>query len=145
MLNTSSDNSTPSRYWFVHNWESESFFSTQAEAIAQATSDLEYCQDPEDSSWADFVEDIYVGYVTHQVKPSSDGYSLHSTLDNDRTIATVLAALRMFQSTPSESFAKRLGTRIDSMFSDYFEDLSQLSIEEIDRLCELINCEVKVL
>jgi hypothetical protein len=137
MLNTSSDNSTPSRYWFVHNWESESFFPTQAEAIAQATSDLEYCQDPEDSSWADFVEDIHVGYVTHQVKPSSDGYSLHSTLDNDRTIATVLAALRLFQSTPSKS--------IDSIFSDYFEDLSRLSTEEIDRLCELINCEVKVL
>jgi hypothetical protein len=145
MLNTSNDNITPSRHWFVHNWESESFFPTQAEAIAQATSDLKYCQDPEDSSWADFVEDIYVGYVTHQSKPSSDGYSLHSTLDRDRTIATVLAALRLFQSTPSKS--------IDSMFSDYFEDLSQLSTEEIDsrsetlceRLCELINCEVKVL
>jgi hypothetical protein len=137
MLNTSNDNSTPSRHWFVHNWESESFFPTQAEAIAQANSDLEYCQDPEDSSWADFVEDIYVGYVTHQVKPSSDGYSLHSTLDNDRAIATVLAALRLFQSTPTES--------IDSVFSDYFEDCSQLSTEEIDRLCELINCEVKVL
>lgn len=137
MLNTSNDNSTPSRHWFVHNWESESFFSTQAEAIAQANFDLTYCQDPEDSSWADFVEDIYVGYVTHQVKPSSDGYSLHSTLDNDRAIATVLAALRLFQSTPSKS--------IDSMFSDYFKDFSQLSTEEIDRLCELINCEVKVL
>jgi hypothetical protein len=52
-------------------------------------------------------------------------------------IATVLAALRLFQSTPSGS--------IDSMFSDYFEDLPQLSTEEIDKLCELINCEVKVL
>jgi hypothetical protein len=61
MLNTSNDNSTPSRHWFVHNWESESFFPTQAEAIAQANSDLKYCQAPEDSSWADFVEDIYVG------------------------------------------------------------------------------------
>ena len=145
MLNTSNDNSTPSRHWFVHNWESESFFPTQAEAIAQATSDLEYCQDPDDGSWTDYVEDIYVGYVTHQVKPSNGGYSLHSTLNNDRTISTVLAALRLFQSTPPKSFAKRLGTRIDSMFSDYFEDLSQLSTEEIDRLCELINCEVKVL
>jgi hypothetical protein len=91
MLNTSNDNSTPSRHWFVHNWESESFFPTQAEAIAQATSDLKYCQDPDDGAWSDYVEDIYIGYVTHQVKPSSDGYSLHSTLDNDRTIATVLA------------------------------------------------------
>ena len=137
MLNTSNDNSTPSRHLFVHNWELESFFSTQVEAIAQATSDLKYCQDPDDGSWTDFVEDIYVGYITHQVKPSSDGYSLHSTLDNDRTIVTVLAALRLFQSTPSKS--------IDSMFSDYFEDRSPLSTEEIDRLCELINCEVKVL
>jgi hypothetical protein len=145
MLNTSNDNSIPSRHWFVHNWESESFFPTQAEAIAQATSDLEYCQDPDDCSWTDFVEDIYVGYVTHQVKPSSGGYSLVSTLNNARTIATVLAALRLFQSTPTESFAKRLGTRIDSMFSDYFEDSYKLSTEEIDRLCELINCEVKVL
>ncbi len=140
MLNTSNDNSTPSRHWFVHNWESENFFPTQAEAIAQATSDLEYCQDPDDGSWADFVEDIYVGFVTHQVKPSASGYSLHSTLDKDspearlcqRTIATVLAALRLFQSTPSES--------IDSAFSDYFEDYSQLSSEEIDELCETLNC-----
>jgi hypothetical protein len=137
MLNTSIDNSTPSHHWFVYNWESESYFSTQAEAIAQATSDLECCQDPDDGSWADYVEDIYVGFVTHQVKPSSDGYSLHSTLNNARTISTVLAALRLFQSTPSGS--------IDSMFSDYFEDYSQLSTEEIDKLCELINCEVKVL
>ena len=127
MLNTSNDNSTPSRHWFVHNWESESFFPTQPEAIAQATSDLEYCQDPDDGSWTDFVEDIYVGYVTHQVKPSANGHSLRSTLDNDspeerlfqRTIATVLAALRLLQSTPTES--------IYSTFSDYFEDCSQLS------------------
>ena len=145
MLNTSNDNSTPSRHWFVHNWESESFFPTQAEAIAQANSDLKYCQDPEDSSWADFVEDIYVGYVTHQSKPSSDGYSLRSTFDNDspeerlcqRTIATVLAALRLLQSTSSES--------IDSAFSDYFEDHSQLSSEEIDRLCEMLNCDKVIL
>jgi hypothetical protein len=137
MLNTSNDNSTPSRHWFVHNWESESFFPTQAEAIAQATSDLTYCLDPDDGSWADFVEDIYIGYVTHQVKPSSDGYSLHSTLDNDRTIATVLAALRLFQSTPSES--------IDSVFSNYFEEYSQLSKEEIDRLCEMLNCNIHIL
>ncbi len=132
MLNTSNDNSTPSRHWFVHNWESENFFPTQAEAIAQATSDLEYCQDPDDGSWTDYVEDIYVGYVTHQAKPSADGYSLRSTLNNDRTIATVLAALRLFQSTPSES--------IDDAFSDYFEDYSQLSSEEIDELCEMLNC-----
>jgi hypothetical protein len=137
MLNTSNDNSTPSRHWFVHNWESESFFPTQTEAIAQATSELKYCQDPDDGAWADYVEDIYVGYVTHQVKPSSDGYSLHSTLDNDRTIATVLAALRLFQSTPSES--------IDSVFSNYFEDYSQLSKEEIDRLCEMLNCNIHML
>jgi hypothetical protein len=137
MLNTSNDNSTPSRHWFVHNWESESFFPTQAAAIAQATSDLEYCQDPDDGSWTDYVEDIYVGYVTHQAKPSADGYSLHSTLDNDRTIATVLAALRLFQSTPSES--------IDSVFSNYFEEYSQLSKEEIDRLCEMLNCNIHIL
>jgi hypothetical protein len=132
MLNTSNDNSTPSRHWFVHNWESENFFPTQAEAIAQATSDLEYCQDPDDGSWTDYVEDIYVGYVTHQAKPSADGYSLRSTLNNDRTIATVLAALRLFQSTSSEL--------IDDVFSDYFEDYSQLSSEEIDELCEMLNC-----
>jgi hypothetical protein len=103
MLNISSDNSIPSRYWFAHNWESESFFPTQAEAIAQATADLTYCQDPDDGSWADYVKDIYVGFVTNQAKPTADGYSLESTLDNARTIATVLAALRLFQSTPSGS------------------------------------------
>jgi hypothetical protein len=133
MTATSTDNSTPSRHWFVHNWESESFFPTQAEAISQANSDLAYCQDPDDSAWADYVEDIYVGYVTHQVKPSLDGYSLRSTWDNERTIATILAALRLFQSTPSEL--------IDSTFSDYFEDYSPLSSEEIDELCEELNCD----
>ena len=145
MTETSTNNSSPSRHWFVHNWESESFFPTQAEAIAQANSDLTYCQDPDNSSWADFVEDIYVGYVTHQVKPSADGYSLRSTLDSDspeerlcqRKIATVLAALRLFQSTPTES--------IYSAFSDYFEDRSQLSSEEIDRLCEMLNCDEVIL
>ncbi len=137
MLNTSNENNIPSRYWFVHNWESESFFPTQAEAIVQANSDLKYCQDLDDGSWTDYVEDIYVGYVTHQVKPSSDGYSLHSILDNDRTIATVLAALRLFQFTPTES--------IDSVFSNYFEDYSQLSKEEIDRLCEMLNCDEVIL
>jgi hypothetical protein len=130
-FNSAIDNS-PSRYWFVHNWESESFFPTQAEAIAQANSDLTYCQDPDDGSWADFIEDIYVGYVTHQAKPSADGYSLRSTLDNDRTIATVLAALRLFQSTSSES--------TDAAFFNYFEDYSQLSSEEIDELCKELNC-----
>jgi hypothetical protein len=83
MTSNSTNNNTPSRHWFVHNWESESFFPTQAEAIAQANSDLTYCQDPDDGSWADFVDDIYVGYVTHQVKPTPDGYSLRSTFDND--------------------------------------------------------------
>jgi hypothetical protein len=145
MASNSAIDNSPSRHWFAHNWESESFFPTQAEAIAQANSDLEYCQDPDDGSWADFVEDIYVGYVTHQVKPSADGYSLRSTLDNDspeqrlcqRKIATVLASLRLFQSTPSEL--------IDSAFSDYFEDYSQLSSEEIDKLCELLNCDEVIL
>ena len=139
MINTSKDNSTPSSYWFAHNWESESFFPTQEEAIAQANSDLKYCQDPDDGSWADYVDDIYVGYVTHQVKPSADGYSLRLTLDNDspeerlrqRQIATVLAALRLFQSTRFESF--------DSAFSNYFVDYPRLSKEEIDELCEMIN------
>ena len=137
MTETSNNNNSPSRHWFVHNWESESFFPTQAEAIAQANSDLEYCQDPDDGSWTDFVEDIYVGYVTHQVKPSNGGYSLHSTLNNDRTISTVLAALRLLQSTPTES--------IYSTFSDYFEDCSQLSSEEIDELCEMLNCDEVIL
>ncbi|WP_309744149.1 MULTISPECIES: hypothetical protein [unclassified Chamaesiphon] len=58
-------------------------------------------------------------------------------MNNDRTIATVLAALRLFQSTPSEL--------IDSAFSDYFEDYSQLSSEEIDKLCELLNCDEFIL
>jgi hypothetical protein len=139
MLNTSNDNITPSRHWFVHNWESDSFFPTQAEAIAQATSDLAYCQDRDDSSWADYVEDIYVGFVTHQAKPSADGYSLQSTFDNNSSkerlcqqkIATVLAALRLFQSTPTESILK--------VFGEHFKDYSPLSVAEIDRLCESIN------
>jgi hypothetical protein len=131
-------NST-SRHWFVHNWESESFFPTQAEAIAQATSDLTYCQDPDDGSWTDYAEDIYVGFVTHQVKPSAGGYSLRSTLDNNspevrlcqRKIATVLAALRLLQSVPTKSIA--------CAFPNHFVDCSPLSAAEIDELCELLN------
>ncbi len=83
MIDNSANNNSPSRLWFAHNWESESFFPTQAEAIAEANSDLKCCQDPDDGSWADYVEDIYVGYVTHQVKPNADGYSLEPTLDRN--------------------------------------------------------------
>lgn len=143
MIDNSAIDNSPSRLWFAHNWESESFFPTQAEAIAQATSDLQYCQDPEDGSWTDYVEDIYVGYVTHQVKPDTDGYSLRSMLDNNspeetlcqRTAATVLAALRLFQSTQSDA--------IDSVFAEYFKHDSKLSDVEIDELCEQLNCGMK--
>ena len=145
MTSNSTIDNSPSRYWFAHNWESENFFPTQAEAIAEANSALKHCQDPDDGSWADFVEDIYVGYVTHQVKPSADGYSLRSTFDNDapeerlcqRKIATILAALRMFQSTPSKS--------IDAVYGEYFQEYSQLSDEEIDDLCEMLNCNASIL
>jgi hypothetical protein len=145
MTETSNKNNSPSRHWFVHNWESESFFPTQAEAIDRATSDLKYCQDPDDGSWADFVDDIYVGYVTNQVKPTPDGYSLRSTFDNDsseerlcqRKISTILAALRMFQSTRMEL--------IDAVYGEYFQEYSQLSDEEIDDLCEMLNCNASIL
>jgi hypothetical protein len=129
MLNTSNDNSIPSRHWFVHNWESENFFPTQTAAISQAISDLEYCQDPDDGSWTDYVEDIYVGYVTHQVKHSSDGYSLRSTLDNERIIATVLAALRYFQANRDD---------ILDLDLPHFIDNEPLANDEIDNLCEAI-------
>jgi hypothetical protein len=134
MTETSNNNNSPSRYWFIHNWESESFFPTQAEAIAQANSDLECCQDPDDGSWADFVENIYVGYVTHQVKPSADGYSLESTLDNRRATATVLAALRYFQANRED---------ILDLDLPHFIDDQPLSSDEIDHLCEAI-CVSKV-
>jgi hypothetical protein len=129
MVDNSANNNSPSRYWFVHNWESESFFPTQAEAIAQANSDLEHCQDPDDGSWADFVEDIYIGYVTHQVKPTADGYSLISTIDNDRVTATVLAALRYFQANRDD---------ILDLDLPHFVDEEPLSSDEIDDLCEAI-------
>jgi hypothetical protein len=143
MINNSNENSTPSRHWFAHNWESESFFPTQAEAIAQANSDLEYCQDSDDGSWADYVEDIYVGYVTHQVKPNNEGYSLVSTLDDNspeerlcqRKIATVLAALRYFQSSREYM----------SLDLPHFIDNDPLSNEEIDKLCKAINCGEEML
>ena len=145
MIDNSANNNSPSRLWFAHNWESESFFPTQAEAIAEANSDLKYCQDPDDDSWANFVDDIYVGYVTNQVKPTPDGYSLRSTFDNDsseerlcqRKISTILAALRMFQSTRVES--------IDAVYGEYFQEYSQLSDEEIDELCEMLNCNASIL
>ena len=138
ITNTSTDTSSPSRHWFAHNWESESFFSTQAEAIAEANSNLNYCHDSEDSSWADYVEDIYVGYVTHQVKPNNEGYSLVPTSDDNsleeklcqRKIATILAALRYFQSSRDYM----------SLDLPHFIDNEPLSNEEIDELCELINC-----
>ena len=146
VVNNSTDNSNPSCHWFVHNWESESFFPTQAEAIAQATSDLTYCQDPDDASWTDYVEDIYVGFVTHQAKPSASGYSLRSTLDNDlsetrlcqallnavfseRELATMLAGLRSIQ------FANTKGT----LTMLHFDDCYPLSPDEIDVLCERLN------
>lgn len=115
-----------------------SFFPTQAEAIAEANSHLNYCHDSEDSSWADYVEDIYVGYVTHQVKPNNKGYSLVPTSDDNsieeklcqRKIATILAALRYFQSSRDYM----------SLDLPHFIDNEPLSNEEIDELCELINC-----
>jgi hypothetical protein len=139
-------NSNPAHHWFVHNWESESFFPTQAEAIAQATSDLTYCQNSDDGSWTDYVEDIYLGFVTHQVKPSAGGYSLRSTLDNDlsetrlcqallnavfteRELATMLAGLRSIQ------FANTKGT----LTMPHFDDCYPLSPDEIDVLCERLN------
>lgn len=145
-INNSNENSTPSQHWFVHNWESESFFPTQVEAIAQATSDLAYCRDPDDGTWADYVEDIYVGIVTHQAKPSAAGYSLRSTLDNDlpetrlcqallnavfteRELATMLAGLRSIQ------FANTKGT----LTMPHFDDCYPLSPDEIDALCERLN------
>ena len=137
MTETSNNNNSPSRHWFAHNWESESFFPTQAEAIAEANSDLKCCQDPDDVSWADYVEDIYVGYVTHQVKPNADGYSLEPTLDRNspeerlcqRVVATVLAALRYFQANRDD---------ILDLDLPHFVDDEPLSSDEIDDLCEAI-------
>jgi hypothetical protein len=133
-------NSNPAHHWFVHNWESESFFATQAEAIDRATSDLKYCQDSDDGTWADYVEDIYVGYVTHQAKPSATGYSLRSTLGNERTsdsvftdreLAMILAGLRSIQYYATE--------RSITMPHDHFYDCAPLSPDEVDNLCARLN------
>jgi hypothetical protein len=137
MIDNSANNNFPARLWFLHNWESESFFPTQAEAITAANLALKHCQDPDDGSWAVFVEDIYVGYVTHQVKPSCDGYSLQQNSDNDspeeklcqRVIATVLAALRYFQANREDILDLDIPHSIDN---------DPLSSNEIDDLCEAI-------
>jgi hypothetical protein len=139
-INNSNENSTPSQHWFVHNWESESFFPTQVEAIAQATSDLAYCRDPDDGTWSDYVEDIYVGYVTHQAKPSAAGYSLRSISGNERTsdsvftdreLAMILAGLRSIQNYATE--------RSITMPHDHFYDCTPLSPDEVDKLCDRLN------
>jgi hypothetical protein len=136
-MDNSANNNSPSRLWFTHNWESESFFPTQAEAIAEANSDLKCCQDPDDGSWADYVQNIYVGYVTHQVKPNCDGYSLQQNSDNDsseerlcqRVIATILASLKYFQANRDD---------ILDLDLPHFVNDEPLSSDEIDDLCEAI-------
>lgn len=53
---------------------------------------------------------------------------------NSRELATVLAALRYFQEKhPYASDA-------EICFPDYFADVSPLSMDEIDELCERLNC-----
>ena len=52
---------------------------------------------------------------------------------NQREISTILAALRMFQQA-SES------QNVSDMFPEIFEDVTPLSAQEIEELCEKINC-----
>lgn len=54
---------------------------------------------------------------------------------NDRELATVLASLRLFQTTDAGNAAKNLG------LEPYFEEALPLNAEEIDKLCERLNTE----
>ena len=49
----------------------------------------------------------------------------------DRELATVLAALRRWQQDLAEN---------DGPISAHFADQTPLSVEEIDELCERLNC-----
>jgi hypothetical protein len=53
----------------------------------------------------------------------------------DRELATVLAALRYWQQDLAEN---------DGPISEHFADVTPLSVEEIDDLCERLNCAVRV-
>ncbi|WP_107667136.1 tetratricopeptide repeat protein [Cyanothece sp. BG0011] len=49
---------------------------------------------------------------------------------NPREVATILAALRLFQRTPS----------VKKQLLEYFEETEPLTASEIDELCERLNC-----
>ncbi len=50
----------------------------------------------------------------------------------DREVATILAALRYFQ--------QDLAANEEGPFSEHFIEHTPLSVDEIDHLCERINC-----
>lgn len=52
---------------------------------------------------------------------------------NKREMSTILAALRMFQKTSENQ-------NVSDMFPEFFEDVTPLSAQEIEELCEKINC-----
>lgn len=54
---------------------------------------------------------------------------------NQREISTILAALRMFQEACESQ-------NISEMFPEIFEDVAPLSVQEIEELCEKINCTI---
>jgi hypothetical protein len=51
---------------------------------------------------------------------------------SDRELATVLAALRYWQQDLAEN---------DRPISEHFESETPLTVEEIDMLCERLNCD----
>ena len=51
---------------------------------------------------------------------------------NERELATVLAALRYWQQDLAEN---------DGPISEHFADETPLTVEEIDALCERLNCD----
>jgi hypothetical protein len=54
---------------------------------------------------------------------------------NDRELATVLAALRYWQQDLAEN---------DSPISEHFAEHTPLTVEEIDDLCERLNCGARM-
>lgn len=58
---------------------------------------------------------------------------------NDRELATVLAALRNLQEDIGQ-YTDKDGWTVEDAFADHFTEHEPLSLDEIDDLCERLNC-----
>lgn len=83
----------------------------------------------EEAMWRRVRESYHTKSVTSVRKPNGDVVTL-----DGRSIATILAALRFFSANRSAD------PEIDELFSDCFAETGSLSEDEIDNLCEQIDC-----